>query len=392
MMAAKTTPAQQPAEKTASAQQQPVISIRISEALRYRLEHLKKVLFLKSGESVSTSEVAKQLLESSRDDRLDFVKLLSDPKKSLLNARRKVESRLPLSQTEWMVVAYFCQLGAEAFAENVHNQVSYESLVGILEAFLAVYGLQNAKRTPRDPYYVGNLPLDEEVVKKGSRSIGCEDVRRVVEKTIQALRNPMPQQWKPIHAARNLFFALDETEFPNIETLNEVLWPYWPILWRVCARGHYFDQGKPLVEETSADQVYDPFVEPPLPLFEEGECSIALPRGRQGGFALCLVLPGKLAPTYPMSEFAMISEFRAMLGRFDSEHDRSVWRGYYFFAHATKLDDGEISIVFRGNDNGITFHLERSVWLTLRNLLRRAWEHPEVRRLWDEEVLRYGEL
>ena len=93
-----------------------------------------------------------------------------------------------------------------------------------------------------------------------------------------------------------------------------------------------------------------------------------------------------------MSEFAMISEFRAMLERFDSEHDRSVWRGYYFFAHATKLDDGEIGIVFRANDNGITFHLERSVWATLRNLLHRAWKHPEVRRLWDEEMLRYGEL
>jgi hypothetical protein len=25
-------------------------------------------------------------------------------------------------------------------------------------------------------------------------------------------------------------------------------------------------------------------------------------------------------------------------------------------------------------------------------LLRRAWEHPEVRRLWDEEMLRYGEI
>ena len=390
-MAEKTAPGQQPVEKAAQ-QQQPVISIRISEALRYRLEHLKKILFLRSGESVSTSEVAKQLLESSTDDRLEFVKLLAEPKKSLLNARRKVESRLPLSQTEWMVVAYFCQLGAEAFAENVHNQISYESLVAILEAFLAVYGLQSAKRTPRDSYYIANLPPDEEIVNRNSREIRCEDVRRVVEKTIQALRNPMPQQWKPILAARNLFFVLDETEFPNIEKLNETLWPYWPMLWRVCARGHYFQQGKPLVEETSAEQVYDPYVEPPLPTFEEDECCLILPRGRQEGFALCLILPGRLAPTYPMSEFAMISEFRTMLERFDSEHDRSVWRGYYFFAHATKSESGEIDVVFRANDNGITFHLEHTIWLTIRNLVHRAWEHPEVCRLWDEEVLQYGEF
>jgi hypothetical protein len=149
-MAEKIAPTQQLAEKAAPLQQQPVISIRISEALRYRLEHLKKILSFKSGESITTSEVAKQLLESARDDRLEFVKLLSEPTKSLLNARRKAESRLPLSQTEWMVMTYYCQLGAEALSDNVQNQISYGSLAGILEAFLAVYGLQNAKRTPRD--------------------------------------------------------------------------------------------------------------------------------------------------------------------------------------------------------------------------------------------------
>jgi hypothetical protein len=95
---------------------------------------------------------------------------------------------------------------------------------------------------------------------------------------------------------------------------------------------------------------------------------------------------------YPMSEFAMISEFRAMLERFESEHDRSFWRGYYFFAFTSKLETGEIDIAFRANNNGITFHLERAAWLAFRNLLRRAWEHPEVRRLWDEEMLRYGEI
>jgi hypothetical protein len=391
-MAEKVAPTQQLAEKATPPQQQPVISIRISEALRYRLEHLKKILSLKSGESITTSEVAKQLLESARDDRLEFVKLLSEPTKSLLNARRKAESRLPLSQTEWMVVAYYCQLGAEALSDNVQNQISYGSLVGILEAFLAVYGLQSAKRTPRDSYYVANLPPDEETAKKNLQEIGSRDVRRVVEKTIQALRNPKPDQWKPILAVRNLFFVLDEQEFSNIEKLNEVLLPYWPILWQVCARGHYFQQGKPLVDETSGDEVYDPIVDPPLPGFEEGDCSIFLPRGRKGGFALCLNLPGRLSPMYPMSEFAMISEFRAMLERFDSEHDRSFWRGYYFFAYTAMLETGEIDIAFRANNNGITFHLERAAWLAFRNLLRRAWEHPEVRRLWDDEMLRYGEI
>ena len=66
------------AEKAATLQQ-PVISIRISDALRSRLETLRKIMFLKTGQTVSTSEVAKQLLESARDDRLELVDLLKEP-------------------------------------------------------------------------------------------------------------------------------------------------------------------------------------------------------------------------------------------------------------------------------------------------------------------------
>ena len=386
------------AEKTAQqqeagpAQQQQVVSIRVTEALRYRLEHLRKVLSLKSGENVSISEVAKQLLDAADDERIEFVKLISEPIKSLLNIRQKAEAKLPLAQTEWLLVAWFCQRGAEALSDNVQNQISNESLVGILEAFLAVYNLQNAKRTPRDPFYVANLIRNGEVANKRAAEIGCKDVRRVVEESIQALRKPMELQWKPILAARNLFYVIDETEISSLEKLNEVLTPYWTILWRVCARGHYFERGEPIFDETAAPEVYDAIVDPPLPGFEEGECSIFLPRGRQGGFALCINLPGKLSPMYPMSQFAMISEFRTMMERLDVERDQSFWRGYYFFAYTQPLVTGGLGVAFRANHNGITFHLERSAWLAFRNLLRRAWEHPEVRRLWDEEMLRYGEI
>ena len=64
------------AEKT-STPQQPVISIRISDALRSRLDKLRKSWPSRAGGPVSTSEAAKQLLESARDDRLELVNLLT---------------------------------------------------------------------------------------------------------------------------------------------------------------------------------------------------------------------------------------------------------------------------------------------------------------------------
>jgi hypothetical protein len=172
-----------------------------------------------------------------------------------------------------------------------------------------------------------------------------------VQKTIHALRNPTAQRWKPIFAARNLFFVIDETEFPSVKKLNEALQPYWPILWRVCARGHYFHNSKPLVDDPPGKEVYDPFVDPPLPVFEESECRLVLPRAKYGGFGLLLKLPGKLAPTVPMYEFIVISDFRAMMERFDAEHEESFWRGYYLSAYTKKLETGEALVTFRFNEN-----------------------------------------
>jgi hypothetical protein len=48
------------ADKTNKPQQQ-TLSVRISEALRQQLERAKQLVAAKTGESVSTSEIAKQL-------------------------------------------------------------------------------------------------------------------------------------------------------------------------------------------------------------------------------------------------------------------------------------------------------------------------------------------
>ena len=96
---------------------------------------------LKSGQNVSTSEAAKQLLESARDDRLELVNLLSEPTDSLLRIRGKADSGLPLSQAEWTMVAHYCAVGAESFMNTAQGQISYETLAEILEAFLAAYAI-----------------------------------------------------------------------------------------------------------------------------------------------------------------------------------------------------------------------------------------------------------
>ncbi len=376
--------------------QQPVISIRISDALRLRLETLRKIISLKSGQNVSTSEAAKQLLESARDDRLELVDLLSEPTSSLLKIRGKADSGLPLSLAEWTLVAHYCAVGAESFMNTAQGQISYESLAEILEAFLAAYTIaRRPKKSMRDFVYLRTLPWDKQVEAKEVEEIGSDDLRRVVTRTIQMLRNPAQKRRKPLLAVRNLYTLLDEEKFSNIEKLNEVLWPHWSALWRVCARGHYSAHRKPLREKVPSekdDEDFELAVQPALPSLEEGEYRLDLVREEGNEFSPRLQFPGTLTPRYPVVGYPRIAEFRRLLEELDLERDLCQWQGYYFYAHTAIVEKEQRGVFFFARENGIAFRFPMEHWQSIRNLFRRAWQAPEVIHTWEAQMLEYGEL
>ena len=382
--------------ENAASQQQPVISIRISDALRLRLETLRKIISLKSGQNVSTSEAAKQLLESARDDRLELVNLLSEPTDSLLRIRGKADSGLALSQAEWTMVAHYCAVGAESFVNTAQGQISYESLAEILEAFLAAYVIaRRSKKSPLDSLYLRTLPGDKQVDAKELEDIGSDDVRRVVIRTIQMLRNPAQKRRKPILSVRNLYTLLDEEKFSNVEKLNEALWPHWPALWRVCARGHYSLHRKPLREKVPSetdDEDFELAVRPALPSLDEGQYRLDLVREEGNEFSPRLQFPGTLTPRYPVVGYPRIAEFRRLLEELDLERDLCQWQGYYFYAHTEILENNEKGVFFFARENGITFGFPMEHWKSIRNLFRRAWQAPEVIHTWEAQALEYGEL
>ena len=108
--------------------QQQTLSVRIDDALRRRLERARQLSASKTGEPVSTSEIAKQFLESARDDRLEVVDLLAEPTDSLRHIRRKGEAGMVLSRAEWTAIAHFVRHGLEASPDQTPNPVSRESL------------------------------------------------------------------------------------------------------------------------------------------------------------------------------------------------------------------------------------------------------------------------
>ena len=105
-------------EKPERPLQPQTLSLRISDALHRRLERAKELLSSKTGESVSTSEIAKQLLESAREDRFEVADLMAKPTEALLQIRRKGEAQHILSRAEWILLAHFVQKGLETYSDR----------------------------------------------------------------------------------------------------------------------------------------------------------------------------------------------------------------------------------------------------------------------------------
>lgn len=366
--------------------QQPVISIRISEALRSRLERLKEVLSKKSGENVTTSEVAKQLLESAREDRLEVAELLTNATAALAATRRKAEAGLSLSRAEWTVLAHYVQQGVES---HVGGRVSAETMKEILQAFLAAYKVRRGKKSNRDTHYLSNLPI---LNKAGKQVIGAEaegvDIPTVIERLIRAIQFPGSGEVWPQFAARNLYEFLEEEPF-GIEAMNLALKPHWPALWRAAARGHYLVTGYP-IRDSSRSAASDHAWGPAISSVFEGGFVLSFAMGSEGDLSVLVSLPEARQATYEMEPWPMIAELRAMLREWDTSEANSSWRGRWFFGYTAM--ESTVPPVWVRCQGAVSFGFTAKEWASLQEAFRRAWEMPELQRMSGELMLEYGEI
>lgn len=220
------------------------LSVRLGRQLYSKIHSVCRLESLRRGVHVTTSEVAKLLLDSAREDRLEIVELLTRPTESLQRVRCKVASGQPLSRAEWTLIVFYARVGVRTHSKNPVSRASY---IGILEAFQAVYELR-AGSSSHDEYYLSNLPC--ECRPKGhqvSDPATPEVVRQTMAETLRWVRDPAAP-CIPTLAIRNLYLFLEEEKLSEAVRLNETLAPYWPVLWRVAARGHYLEKGEPVRE------------------------------------------------------------------------------------------------------------------------------------------------
>jgi hypothetical protein len=365
--------------------QQQTLSIRISETLREFLERYKSVLSTSRGETVSTSDAAKILLESAKDDRLDFrlevADLQREPTASLSAIRKKWETGQPISRAEWVFLSQYVQIASEEISENPAMPAS-QAFIHLLEALLAIRSLRTDRGTGLDRYYLENLGAPAGAAFN-DRQLDPSLVPQTVAELMEQLRQT-PTAPKPAFAGRCFYAALRDEVITDLRALNRALAPLMPTLFRLAARGHWIREGRPVRSRREAVVVVDSVP----PLIREGfrlTCSV----NSDGEVSMLLVMERKNV-MYPIGTYPQIREFTAMLAHLKSGGE---WRGVHYRAYTIPGSaDQPAQLLFRGSRDGITVGFSSEEWECLSGLFDSALGTPNLERYWEELELIYGEL
>lgn len=366
--------------------QQQTLSIRISERLREYLERSKQVLSSGGrGDSVSTSDVAKMLLESAKEDRLDFrlevADLQRDPTASLVAIRRKWDGKQPLTRSEWVFLSQYIQIATEDLTEHAIPPPA-PSFISLLEAFLAVRSLRTERGAGLDRYYLGNLGVPEGG-GLNERQLDPELVPQTVAKVIGEIRQNLGAS-KPLLAGRCFYVALRDESIADLMALNRVLEPHLTSLFRLAARGHWMREHRPA--RPLRDQ---PAVVGSMPPLEQGGFCLSGNVNSTGEVSLSISMEQK-SIVYPIASFPEIREFAIML-----EHMKAggTWRGVHFHGYTVAgSDTAPMQVVFYRHRDGVVLGFSTEEWQHLTAVMAAALTSANLRPFWEELELVYGEL
>ena len=363
--------------------QQQTLSIRVSDALREFLERSKHVISSGRGESVSTSDVAKILLESAKDDRLDVRLQVADlgrkPTESLVEIRKKWEAGQPRSRAEWIFLAQYIESACDTLTEDPMAP-GPEPFVALLEALLAVRGLRTHKGAGLDLYYLGNLVYP---CTWNERNIDVGVVPDVLGKLIQEIRTS--GNWKKVSpVGRNFYVAIRDEELPGDAGLNAVLDPFMPTLFRLAARGHWIKEQKPVLLPREQALTRSR----PVPKTKQGDLWVGVQEG-PSSVSLAIGMDARDLIFF-VSDYAQIREFDAMLKNVTFGKS---WHGRIFEAVAREAS-GDTAAFYRmqRHTDGVALSFSERQWAELQKLYGTVMAKPQMLAIFKELSWIYGEL
>ena len=263
-----------------------VVSLRLNQERLELLERYRRAFADALGREVSLSEAAFLGLED-RAIRMDRTaaraELLKTPTESLARIRKRWESQHALSAVEWDVLAQYVRAGAdeERRRSPTGTVPSRESYLALLDAFEAIY-VNRVEPVSRYAWaYFGNLdgPLTEDTLsvtdmKQRDQTVLTQIARR------RALLQPSDDWERPGNIGHCFWVAVQE-EGIDSAALDQLLAPYWPVLWRLAARGHWIRHDRrPVRLADQSDEGLGQLVSLP-PVLTADDVTVVVPAGRR---------------------------------------------------------------------------------------------------------------
>jgi hypothetical protein len=364
--------------------QQQTLSIRISEFMRDYLERAKEIINGEPGKSFSTSDVAKLLLDSLKEDqpdfRLDVAHLQAAPTESLVAIRMKSQQRQPLSLAELVFLSLYIRVACEELSEDP-TKPDAASYVAVLEAVLAVRELRTQRGEGVDRWYreaIGAVGWGVE-----SKDDDPSSVPSLYTRAIRQLRES-PGSTKPVFAGRAFDIAVRLEAIPDVLSLNHALYPFLPTLLRLAVRGHWIRHRRP-ARIPREGPIHVAFVPPATADGFQLTASVTA----EGELELALAMTGRHA-TYLFGSYPQIREFAAVLQQLEPGR---IWNGRHFRASADAAkSDRSAWYHFSRHTGHVRFSFPEQEWHILKGLFSEVLGEAGLEPVLADLSFVYGEL
>ena len=365
--------------------QQQTLSIRVPESLREFLELAREFIAGLRGEAVSVSDVAKFLLESAMQDRLDFrleaAELQQSPTTGLLQIRTKSEQQ-QLSRAEWVFLARYVQVACEEQSATTRIP-SPDSFVAVLEALVGVRAFRTDRGGSLDRFYLGNFGIPVATIFS-EHQFDPDLLPRTVGDLIADLRRGVASPKDLVFAGRNLYVALRDEAVIDIIGLNQSLAPFLGVLFRLAARGHWIRQRRPL--RTPAILQLET---QELETLGAGSFQFSASVAADGEFVLILVMRER-GVRYPLERYPEVRELESMLRL---QRPGQAWEGAHFCGSSdATAADGQPLFQFCRRTDRVVLTFSETEWRSLSALFNDVLSAPRLRPILDRLSLEYGDV
>ena len=165
-------------------------------------------------------------------------------------------------------------------------------------------------------------------------------------------------------------------------TLDQVLAPYWPVLWRLAARGHWIRHNHRPIRGTGMDEGRrGGALIAPQPI-SAGDFTIAFARW-SGGDPLLTIASRSRRMELEIARYPELAELRAL----SVSPDDRPWIGRYYTVGDAPAGARRLTVLRRR----LSLEFSHAEWTTLTDLLRRAWQIPALQSRLAVLEQEYGE-